>query len=299
MQKRNLGKNLTNNPNLIPQRNNKQTKIKNSSFFKSFFYIDRFWIAILLYLLVILILPIFALVNKSWGFSETNFWEIALHPIAIKTYQITFLLSFLATCFNGFFGFIITWVLTRYNFYGKKFLDALIDLPFAIPTSVAGLAISTIYNENIFLNKIGSSLNIELTFIKMFSCLVFVSLPFTIRSLQPVLEDFDKQIEEAAWCLGTSEFETFYKVILPNILPSFFIGLTLSFSRAIGEYGSLVVVSSNIPYKDLTSSVLIAQRIEQYDYEGATIIGIVMLTISLILLLSINLIQSWSQLHEN
>jgi sulfate transport system permease protein len=218
----------------------------------------------------------------------------ATDPIAISAYSLTLQMAFFAAFSNTVFGFLITWVLTRYDFIGKKYLDAAVDLPFALPTSVAGLTLATVYGDQGWIGNLVKTFNIQIVFTKfgVLLAMIFVSFPFVIRTLQPVLQELETSLEEAAWSLGASPFQTFYRVILPTLWPSIFTGFTLSFSRALGEFGSIVMISSNLPFKDLVASVLIYQSLEQYDYIGASVIGAVVLLIALISLLLINTFQS-------
>lgn len=183
------------------------------------------------------------------------------------------------------------------NFPAKKIIDASVDLPFAIPTSVAGLVLATVYSENGWIGQIFAPFGIRIAFTRLgvFVAMLFISLPFVIRTLQPVLQEMETEVEEAAWSLGASEKQTFVRVILPPLLPPILTGVALGFSRAVGEYGSVVIVSSNIPFNDLIAPVLVFQRLEQYDYAGATVIGTVLLIISLVILLVINLLQQWGR----
>ena len=246
------------------------------------------------YIFFLLLLPISALLMILL----TNNWDIiierAFDPIAISAYILTLKMAFFAAFINTIFGFIITWVLTRYQFRGKKYLDAAVDLPFALPTSVAGLTLTTVYGEQGWIGNFLHKLDIQIVFTQfgVLLAMIFVSFPFVIRTLQPVLQEIELSLEEAAWSLGANSWQTFYKIILPSLWPAIITGFTLSFSRALGEFGSIVMISSNLPLKDLVASVLIYQSLEQYDYLGASIIGIVILFIALITLLLINTVQS-------
>jgi sulfate transport system permease protein len=221
----------------------------------------------------------------------------AFEPVAISAYITTLSLAFFACIINSFFGFIIAWILTRYNFPGKRLIDTAIDLPFALPTSVAGLTLVTVYSEQGLLGGLFKQFGIEVIFNKLgvIIAMIFVSFPFVVRTIQPVLQELEKELEEVAWSRGASPWKTFQCVIFPTLLPATLTGSTLAFSRAIGEYGSIVIISSNFPFKDLITSVLIFQSLEQYDYIGATVIGTVALLISLFLLLTINFFQSWTR----
>ena len=255
------------------------------------------WLFIILYLGLLLIFPISILINRAGYEIFNSFVERATDEVALSAYFVTFSMAGLACILNTIFGFLIAWVLVRYKFPGKKFLDVAIDLPFALPTSVAGFTLVSIYNDKGIIGSYLSKLNIQIIFTRfgIIVAMIFVSFPFIIRTLQPALETLEREYEQAAWVLGASPWKTFYSVVLPVLLPSFLTGFTLSFSRAIGEYGSIVIISSNFPLKDLIASVFIFQCLEQYDYTGATIIGTVMLFISLILLIIINFFQRWNQ----
>ena len=255
------------------------------------------WFFTLFYFVFMLILPIFSLLNTASKNLFDNFWETATEPVALSAYTVTISMAFFACIFNAFFGFIYAWVLVRYNFAGKRLLDAAVDLPFALPTSVAGLTLATVYSDQGWIGSFFSNFGIEIVFTKLgiLVAMIFVSFPFVVRTLQPVLQEMEIELEEASWSLGASPWKTFQKVIFPPLIPAILTGLTLAFSRAIGEYGSIVIVSSNIPLKDLIASVLIFQNLEQYDYTRATVIGTVVLLLSLLLLLGINFLQRWNQ----
>nr|YP_001019170.1 sulfate transport protein [Chlorokybus atmophyticus]A2CI71.1 RecName: Full=Probable sulfate transport system permease protein cysT [Chlorokybus atmophyticus]ABM87953.1 probable transport protein [Chlorokybus atmophyticus]WKT05628.1 sulfate transport protein [Chlorokybus atmophyticus] len=257
------------------------------------------WQLTLSYLFFMLILPVIALLSRASDELFKDFWQIAAEPVAISTYVVTLMTALFATLINGFFGVIIAWVLVRYNFPGKRIIDAAIDLPFALPTSVAGLTLATVYSDQGWIGHLFESIGIKVAFTRVgvAVAMIFVSFPFVVRTLQPVLVEIDQELEEAAWSLGASTWRTFWRVIFPPLTPAIVTGVALAFSRAIGEYGSVVIVASNIPFKDLTAPVLIFQRLEQYDYTGATIIGTVILSISLFLLFGINFIQSLNQLY--
>jgi sulfate/thiosulfate transport system permease protein len=248
------------------------------------------------YTFIILLLPIISLINSISEISLETFIKRAFEPVAISAYITTISMAFIACIINTFFGFIIAWILTRYNFPGKKLIDASIDLPFALPTSVAGLTLVTVYSDQGWIGNYLNNFGIEVVFTKVgvVIAMIFVSFPFVVRTIQPVLQEMEKELEEVAWSLGASPWKTFRKVVFPTLLPATLTGSTLAFSRSIGEYGSIVIISSNFPFKDLITSVLIFQSLEQYDYTGATIIGTVALIISLVLLLSINFFQSLS-----
>ncbi|MEB3181265.1 MAG: sulfate ABC transporter permease subunit CysT [Nostocaceae cyanobacterium] len=252
------------------------------------------------YLTIMLLLPVTAMLLRASTVGPAKFWEIATSPVALSAYDVTFVTALFAAAVNGVFGLLVAWVLVRYNFPLKRFVDAAIDLPFALPTAVAGLTIASVYSDNGWIGSLLAPLGIKVSFTRLgvAVAMVFISLPFVVRTLQPVLQEMERDIEEAAWSLGASQLQTFWRVILPPLMPALLTGVALGFSRAVGEYGSIVLVASNIPFKDLIASVLIFQRLEQYDYAGATVIGTVLLIISLVLLLAINLLQAWGRRYE-
>lgn len=252
----------------------------------------RFFVS--LYFLTFLVLPIFILFSTSIGTFSDVFWSKATAPVALCAYQLSFSLSFAACFINTFFGFLIAWVLTRYQFPGQKVLDALIDLPFSLPTSVAGLSFCAIYGSKGWFGEFLMSHGIQIVFTKLgiLLAMIFVSFPFVVRSLQPVLAELDKQLEEAAWSLGATPWQTFLKIIWPAITPALLTGMILSFSRCIGEYGAIVLLSSNFAFKDLITPVLIFQCLEQYDSIGATILGTVLLFCCFFLFLLMNFLQT-------
>ena len=255
------------------------------------------WTVTITYLLFLLVLPIAALLTKSVTLGPAEFWQIATSDIALSAYGVTFITALLAGVFNGIFGTLVAWVLVRYTFPGKKIVDAAVDLPFALPTSVAGLVLATLYSKTGWVGQFFEPFGIQIAFSRagVFVAMVFISLPFIIRTLQPVLQEMEEEAEEAAWSLGATEFQTFWKVIFPPLIPPILTGVALGFSRAVGEYGSVVLISSNIPFNDLIAPVLVFQRLEEYDYAGATVIGAVLLFVALILLFVINFSQQWGR----
>lgn len=264
-------------------------------------YLSWPWRITWFYLSAMLFLPLVAMFVKAGSDGWAKFWAVASSPIAISTYDVTFVTSLIATLINGLFGTAIAWVLVRYDFPGKRIVDASIDLPFALPTSVAGLTLASVYSDNGWIGSLFAPFGIKIAFTRLglAIAMLFISLPFIVRTVQPVLIEMEKEIEEAAWCLGASDWQTFRQVILPPLLPSILTGMALGFSRAVGEYGSTVIIASNTPFKDLIAPVLVFQRLEQYDYAGATTIGVVLLGISLVLLLGINILQAWGQRYED
>jgi sulfate transport system permease protein len=270
-------------------------------FLDSLIHLPWTWRITLIYLSVMLFLPLAAMFLKASTETPAKFWEIATSPLALSTYNVTFATSLFAALLNGLFGTLIAWVLVRYDFPLKRLVDATVDLPFALPTSVAGLTLATVYSDNGWIGSLLAPLGIKVSFTRLgvAVAMIFISLPFVVRTVQPVLQEMEEEIEEAAWCLGASQWQTFWKVILPPLFPTILTGVALGFSRAVGEYGSTVIISSNIPFKDLIAPVLIFQRLEEYDYSGATVFGVVLLAISLVLLLAINFLQAWSRRYDN
>jgi len=257
------------------------------------------WIFTWVYLSIILIIPTVALFLRAS--TNKDFWAVATSPIAISAYDVTFVTALGASLFNGVFGTLIAWVLVRYDFPLKRIIDAAIDLPFALPTAVAGLTIATVYSPNGWIGSLLAPFGIKVAFTRLgvLVAMIFISLSFVVRTVQPVLQEISKEVEESAWSLGASKSQTFFLVILPSLLPAIFTGVALGFARAVGEYGSTVIVASNVPFKDLIAPVLVFQRLEQFDYSGAAVIGCVMLIISLIILLIINLLQAWGTKYDD
>jgi sulfate/thiosulfate transport system permease protein len=259
------------------------------------------WTVTLSYLVIMLLLPAAALLTKSITVGPTEFWRIATSPIALSAYNVTFFTALGAAIVNGVMGTLVAWILVRHAFPGRKFVDAAVDLPFALPTSVAGLVLATVYSEKGWIGQLFAPFGLKIAFTRLgvFVAMLFISLPFMVRTLQPVLQEMEAEVEEAAWSLGASGHQTFWRVLFPPLMPSILTGVALGFSRAVGEYGSVVIVASNIPFRDLIAPVLIFQRLEQYDYAGATVIGTVLLFASLALLLCINALQQWGRRYAN
>lgn len=255
------------------------------------------WGITLGYLTFMLFIPVAAMLLKASTEGVAEFWKIATSEVALSTYDVTFVTALLAGSINGIFGTLIAWILVRYDFPFKKIIDSVIDLPFALPTAVAGLTLATVYSDNGWIGSLLAPLGIKVSFTRLgvMLAMVFISLPFVVRTVQPVLTEMENDIEEAAWCLGASQWITFWRVILPPLVPAILTGVALGFARAVGEYGSTVIVAANIPFKDLIAPVLVFQRLEQYDYSGATVIGTVLLVISLVILLAINILQAWGR----
>ena len=251
----------------------------------------------LLYLGVIVLLPLTALFVKSFSLSWPEFWTAVASPRVLASYRLTFGASFLAAAVNAVFGFLIAWVLVRYEFFGKKVVDALVDLPFALPTAVAGISLTALLASNGWVGQYLSAYGIDLAFNPkgVVIALIFVSLPFVVRTVQPVLEDAEKELEEAASCLGANRLQTFVHVILPAVAPALLTGFAMAFARAVGEYGSVIFIAGNMPMVSEITPLIIVSKLEQYDYAGATAVAVVMLLISFVLLLLINALQSWQR----
>jgi sulfate transport system permease protein len=247
----------------------------------------------LLYLSLIVLFPIVALFARTAGLSWEKFWAIATDDRVVASLQLSFGASFVAAIVNAFFGFIVAWVLIRYQFPGKKLLDAIVDMPFALPTAVAGIALTTLYSQNGWIGKILEPLGIKAAYspLGIVIALTFIGIPFVVRTVQPVLEELDKELEEAAVSLGAHRMRTFFRILLPEVFPALITGATLAFARAVGEYGSVVFISGNMPMKTEIAPLLIMTKLEQYDYQGATAIAVIMLIISFVLLLITNYLQ--------
>lgn len=249
-----------------------------------------------LYLSLIVLIPLSALFAKTATMTWARFWSTVTDPRVVASYKLTFGASFVAAVINAVFGFIVAWTLVRYRFTGKKVVDAMVDLPFALPTAVSGIALTAIYSQNGWIGQYLEPLGIKAAFspLGVTIALTFIGLPFVVRTLQPALEDLDVEVEEAAASLGATRLKTFCRVILPAILPALLTGFALSFARAIGEYGSVVFISGNMPMRTEIASLLIITKLEQFDYPGATAIAVVMLVVSFVLLLTINALQWWN-----
>jgi sulfate/thiosulfate transport system permease protein len=255
------------------------------------------WTIMVVYLVIMLLLPMLAMITKSISVGPAEFWRIATSPVALSAYDVTFVTALAAGLINGVMGTLVAWVLVRYQFPGRKLMDAAVDLPFALPTAVAGLVLATVYSNQGWIGRFLAPFGIKVAFTRLgvLVAMIFISLPFIVRTLQPVLQEMEPEAEEAAWSLGATDRQTFFKVILPPLIPPILTGVALGFSRAVGEYGSVILVSSAIPFKDLIAPVLVFQQLEAYDYEGATVIGTVLLLISLVMLLVINALQQWGR----
>jgi sulfate transport system permease protein len=253
------------------------------------------------YLVLVLFLPVAGMLLKAAGVGPQGFWEMATSPEALASYKVSFGVAALASLVNGVFGLLVAWALIRSRFRGQRLLDSLIDLPFALPTAVAGLALSFVYGPEGWLGKPLMQLfglKVSFTVVGVGVAMVFISLPFVVRTVEPVLRSLEKEQEEAAWSLGASPMQTFFRVVLPQLMPAILGGVAQGYSRAVGEYGSVVMISSNVPFRDLITPTLIVQKLEEYDFEAAAVIGSVMLIFSLISLLLINLLQVWGQRYQ-
>lgn len=251
----------------------------------------------LAYLSLIVLIPLAGLVLRSASISSEKFWSILKDPRVLASFKVTFGVSFLAAILNCIFGFIVAWVLVRYKFPGRKIVDAIVDLPFAMPTAVSGIALTALYVSTGWIGKFFTPLGIKIAYAwpGVLVALTFIGLPFVVRSLQPALEEVEVEVEESAASLGAGRWQTFRKVIFPSLLPSLLTGFTLAFARALGEYGSVVFIAGNLPMKTEIVPLMIIIKLEQYDYTGATALATVMLVISFVMLLCINLLQAWSR----
>ncbi|WP_424766368.1 sulfate ABC transporter permease subunit CysT [Paenibacillus sp. sgz302251] len=247
----------------------------------------------LFYLGIIVLIPLIAVFIKTMEISWQEFWSTVTSARVLASYRISFTTAFAAGVVNAVFGLIIAWVLVRFRFPGKKLVDSLVDLPFALPTAVAGIALTAIYAPNGWVGSLLEPLGIKVAYspIGITIALIFIGLPFVVRTVQPVLQDLEKETEEAAVILGAYRLRTFWKVILPELMPALLTGFALAFARGIGEYGSVVFISGNMPLKTEITPLLIMTKLEQYDYAGATAIALVMLVVSFLMLLVINLLQ--------
>ncbi len=254
----------------------------------------------LFYLCLIVLIPLSTLFVRTAAMGWGEFWSTVTAPRAVASYRLTFGASFVGAAINAVFGLLVAWVLVRYSFPGRKLIDALVDLPFALPTAVAGISLTAIYAPNGWIGRHLEPLGIQVAFapLGVIVALTFIGLPFVVRTVQPVLEDFDPQVEEAALSLGATRGQTFRRVILPSVLPAVLTGFAMAFARALGEYGSVVFISGNMPMRTEIAPLLIVTKLEQYDYAGATAIAVVLLAASFVLLLTINLLQWWCRRHE-
>jgi sulfate transport system permease protein len=250
----------------------------------------------LFYLSAIVLVPFAGLILRACELSWADFWHLATTPRALAAYRLTFSASLLAAVANALFGTLLAWVLVRYDFPGRRFVDSIVDFPFALPTAVAGLTLSSLFAANGWLGRLLVPLGIQGAFstLGVVIALTFVGMPFVVRTLQPVLQTLEREVEEAAATLGAGRLRTFVSVIAPTLFPTVLTGFALAFARAIGEYGSIVFISGNKPFKTEIAPYLIVMRLEEYDYKGAIALAVVLLVFSFLLLTIINLLEQWS-----
>ena len=251
----------------------------------------------LIYLIIIVILPLSGLFFVTAKLSFSEFIANVTEPQVVAAYKVSFFSSFIAAIISGVFGLIIAWVLAKYDFYGKKILDYFVDLPFAIPTAVSGITLAALYAKNGWIGSIFDKFGIEIAFTKtgIIIALIFVGFPFVVRTVEPIIKDLDRELEEASASLGSNKFQTFFKVTLPIIFPALLTGITTSFARALGEYGSVIFIAGNMPMMTEIVHLVIITKLEQYDYDCATSIALLMLLISFVMLLVINYLQKLTQ----
>jgi sulfate transport system permease protein len=251
----------------------------------------------LFYLCLLILIPLAATFLKSATLTWPAFWQAVASPRVVASYELSFGLSLLGGLINVVFGLMAAWVLVRYDFVGRKVVDALVDLPFALPTAVAGIALTAVYSKNGWFGRWLEPLGIRAAYSRLgvLIALTFIGLPFVVRTLQPVLEELEVEVEEAAASLGANRWQTFRRVILPELWPALLTGFSLAFARAVGEYGSVVFISGNMPLKTEITPLIIMTKLEQYDYAGATSVAVVMLLVSFVILLLVNLLQRWTQ----
>lgn len=249
----------------------------------------------LFYLALIVLIPLSAVFLKTASLSWHEFWSLATEPRALASYRLSLGASLVSALLNLVFGVLVAWVLVRYSFPGKRVLDSLVDLPFALPTSVAGISLTALYSRNGWLGRPLEAIGIEAAYSRLgiVIALTFVGLPFVVRTVQPVLEEMDREMEEAAASLGAGRRQIFTRVILPTILPAVLTGFAMALSRAVGEYGSVIFISGNMPMRTEITPLLIVTKLEQYNYAGAMAIAVVMLVTSFLMLLIINMLQRW------
>ena len=250
----------------------------------------------LFYLCLIVLIPLSAAALKASSLTWHEFWRVVASPRAMASYRLSFGGSLIGAAINLVFGVLVAWVLVRYRFPGRRLFDSLVDLPFALPTAVAGISLTAIYAPNGWLGKPLASMGIHVAYTRLgvVVALTFIGLPFVVRTVQPVLEDLDKELEDAAASLGADRLQTFARVLLPTILPAAITGFTMAFARAVGEYGSVIFIAGNMPMRTEITPLLIVTKLQEYDYAGATAIAMAMLVVSLVLILPINMLQRWT-----
>ncbi|UQZ34519.1 sulfate ABC transporter permease subunit CysT [Paenibacillus sp. PK3_47] len=250
-----------------------------------------------LYLSLVVLLPLSALLFNSTGLTWGKFWDVATDPRVLASYRVSLTTAAAAALTNAFFGLLLAWVLVRYEFPGKRIFDALIDLPFALPTAVAGVSLTALYSQNGWIGSLLEPLGLKVAFtpLGITLALMFIGIPFVVRTVQPVLEDLDRDMEEASATLGAGRWRTFTRIVLPELLPALLTGFALAFARGIGEYGSVVFISGNMPMRTEIAPLLIMTKLEQFDYAGATAVALLLLLISFLMLLVINMLQRWAR----
>ena len=251
----------------------------------------------LAYLTLIILIPLSGLVWRSAALGWADFWAIATDRRTLNALKISFGTAFIAAAVNVVFGTIVAWVLVRYRFPGRRIADAMVDLPFALPTAVAGIALTTLYAPNGWIGHLLMPLGIKVAYtpLGIVIALVFIGLPFVVRTVQPIMEEIDKEVEEAAATLGASRCQVITKVLFPGLAPAIITGFSLAFARGVGEYGSVIFIAGNLPFKSEIAPLLIVIRLEEYNYEAATAIAAIMLALSFLMLLVVNLVQTWSR----
>jgi sulfate transport system permease protein len=249
------------------------------------------------YLSVIVLVPLAALLLRPWELGLDGVWRAVAAPRVVAALQLSFGAALIASLINAVFGLLVAWVLVRYEFPGKRLVDALVDLPFALPTAVAGIALTALYAPNGWIGQLLAPLGVKVAYtpLGVVVALTFIGLPFVVRAVQPVLADLEKDYEEAAATLGATRAQTFVRVVFPVILPAWLTGMALAFARAVGEYGSVIFIAGNIPLVSEIAPLLIVVKLEQFDYAGAAAVGSAMLAISFVMLLAINLLQAWAR----
>ena len=254
----------------------------------------------LFYLGLIVLIPLAGLTLRALEMEPADFWRTVVDPRVVAAYRVSFGLSFAAALINGVFGLVVAWVLVRYRFPFKKLVDSLVDLPFAMPTAVSGIALAALYSTNGWIGQYLAPLGIKVSFtpLGILVALVFIGLPFVVRTTEPVLADLDREVEEAAASLGAGRWQTFWRVILPHVMPSLLTGFAMAFARALGEYGSVIFIAGNMPYVSEIVPLVIIIKLEQYDYAGASAIAVVMLIASFLMLFVINWLQKWTRLRR-
>lgn len=253
------------------------------------------------WLSLIVLIPLAALIGKTASGGWVHFWDTVTDPQVVASYRISFGISLIAALINGFFGFLAAWIFARYEFPGRRLMEAATDLPFALPTAVAGIALTALYAPNEWIGKYLEPLGIKIAFtpLGVLIAMIFIGFPFVVRSVQPVISELSVDVEEAAACLGASRWETLHRVVFPTLLPALLTGILMAYGRAVGEYGSIVFISGNIPFQTEITPLMIVNKLEQYDYTGAAAIGFTMLIASLIIVVIGNAIQAWGNRSRN